>query len=64
MHYQVYKLHQQGSRQLLSIVDSEAKTVTLAVWCEHTESTLLYAQRPEYADFCRAMSMLNTELGQ
>lgn len=58
MRYRIYKLYQQDTRQLLSIVDLANRAVTLAVWCEHTDTTLLRVANPTYQDFCRAFSLV------
>ncbi len=56
--YTVYKILEQGSRQLLLVKNFDGDSVHICVYDTHTEHTIMRMTEPTIAEFRRAISLL------
>ncbi len=57
--YQVHVVCKQGTRQLLLIQGLGDSTISLAVYDEHTGTTLMRMTTPSLEEFTRAIALLS-----
>ena len=56
--YTVYKILEQGSRQLLLVKNFDGDSIHICVYDTHTEHTVMRMCQPTIAEFKRAIALL------
>jgi hypothetical protein len=59
--YTVYKILEQGSRQLLLVKGFEGDSHHICVYDTHTEHTVMRLTEPTIAEFKRAIALLESQ---
>jgi len=59
--YTVYKILEQGSKQLLLVKNFDGDSVHICVYDTHTEHTVMRMTEPTIAEFKRAIALLENQ---